>query len=415
MNIKSILLGSAAAFVAVSGARAADAVTLVEPEPAEYVRICDVYGTGFFYIPGTETCLQISGLVRARLIASGPTHSDLFADGDFLHTQNLDEDDRFDDYNFNTQIRGRLNFDAREETELGTLRAFIRVQATERGGSDAGFGTSNQNFVIDQGYIQLGGLTFGKLDSVWADKDGLYTDNDWSVGDISNNLISYTFANNGFSFTGSVEDDGDGDFVPDVVARAGYEGAFGSAFLYGIYDEDGFDPNNTDGFGDGGPYSFLDDYDVNDGDGAFALKANVELKDLIAAGSLFKIEGHYAFDPTEYASLEPGGYLGSAGFGTPSEYQIGAAYQQSFGKVTGIVSGVYGKLFDGDYDAISGFGTGLDEDGNADYFGGAVNVGYDITSNLNVQAEVSYRNVDSDKGGDHKDQTFGYIQLLRSF
>ncbi|TIT06910.1 MAG: porin, partial [Mesorhizobium sp.] len=64
MNIKSLLLGSAAALIAVSGARAADAVTVAEPEPAEYVKICDVYGAGYFYIPGTETCLRVGGYVR---------------------------------------------------------------------------------------------------------------------------------------------------------------------------------------------------------------------------------------------------------------------------------------------------------------------------------------------------------------
>ena len=64
MNIKSLLLGSAAALVAVSGARAADAVVVAEPEPVEYVRVCDAYGAGFFYIPGTETCLKIGGYVR---------------------------------------------------------------------------------------------------------------------------------------------------------------------------------------------------------------------------------------------------------------------------------------------------------------------------------------------------------------
>ena len=415
MNIKSILLGSAAAFVAVSGARAADAVTLVEPEPVEYVRVCDVYGTGYFYIPGTETCLKIGGYVRMRVNVSGSTNSDLFGDADFFHPQNLDEDDRIDNYNLNTQVRARLDFDAREETELGTLRAFIRVQATNIGGSGAGYGTSGNGFIMDQGYLQLGGLTIGKLDSLWAEKDGLYTDNDWSVGDISTNQIRYTFApGGGFSISGSVEDDGDGDFIPDVVAQVAYEGGFGSAYISGIYDEDGYDPSSSAGFG--GIYSFLDDYDVNDGDGAFALKAGVELKDLIATDSLFKIEGHYAFDPTEFASLEPGGYLGAAGFGVPSEYQIGAAYQQTFGKFTGIVSGVYGKLFDGDYDALSGFNIVPDSDnGNADYFGGAVNVGYAITSNFSVDAEVSYRNVDSDKGGDHKDQTFGYLEFKRSF
>ena len=67
MNIKSLLLGSAAALLAVSGARAADAVVVAEPEPMEYVRICDVYGTGFYYIPGTETCLKVGGLVRYEI------------------------------------------------------------------------------------------------------------------------------------------------------------------------------------------------------------------------------------------------------------------------------------------------------------------------------------------------------------
>ncbi len=27
----------------------------------DYVRICDTYGTGYYYIPGTETCLKIGG------------------------------------------------------------------------------------------------------------------------------------------------------------------------------------------------------------------------------------------------------------------------------------------------------------------------------------------------------------------
>lgn len=31
-----------------------------EPQVAEYVRICDAFGTGYFYIPGTRTCLNLS-------------------------------------------------------------------------------------------------------------------------------------------------------------------------------------------------------------------------------------------------------------------------------------------------------------------------------------------------------------------
>jgi hypothetical protein len=35
--------------------------------PVEYVRVCDVYGAGYFYIPGTDTCLKIGGSVRVDL------------------------------------------------------------------------------------------------------------------------------------------------------------------------------------------------------------------------------------------------------------------------------------------------------------------------------------------------------------
>ncbi|MGO8499682.1 porin, partial [Rhizobium ruizarguesonis] len=42
---------------------AADAIVAAEPEPVEYVRVCDADGTGYFYIPGTETCLKIEGYI----------------------------------------------------------------------------------------------------------------------------------------------------------------------------------------------------------------------------------------------------------------------------------------------------------------------------------------------------------------
>ena len=64
MKIKSLLLGSAAALIAVTGAQAADAV-IIEAEPVEYVRVCDAYGAGYFYIPGTENCIKFSGYVRS--------------------------------------------------------------------------------------------------------------------------------------------------------------------------------------------------------------------------------------------------------------------------------------------------------------------------------------------------------------
>ncbi len=63
--IKSLLLGSAAGIAAVAAAQAADLPSR-KSAPAEYVKICDAYGAGYFYIPGSDTCLRIGGYVRAE-------------------------------------------------------------------------------------------------------------------------------------------------------------------------------------------------------------------------------------------------------------------------------------------------------------------------------------------------------------
>src|SRR5258708_3079827 len=47
--VKSLILGSAAGLLAVSGAQAADLP--VKAKAVEYVRICSLYGAGFYYMP----------------------------------------------------------------------------------------------------------------------------------------------------------------------------------------------------------------------------------------------------------------------------------------------------------------------------------------------------------------------------
>ena len=64
--VKSLLLGTAAGLVAVAGAQAADLP--VKAKPVEYVKICSVYGEGFFYIPGTDTCIKLGGYVRQNFV-----------------------------------------------------------------------------------------------------------------------------------------------------------------------------------------------------------------------------------------------------------------------------------------------------------------------------------------------------------
>ena len=63
--VKSLLLGSAAGLVALSGAQAADLP--VKAKPVQYVKICSLYGAGFYYMPGTDTCIKIGGAVRSEV------------------------------------------------------------------------------------------------------------------------------------------------------------------------------------------------------------------------------------------------------------------------------------------------------------------------------------------------------------
>ena len=115
--VKSLLLGSAAGLAAVAGAQAAD-LPVAKAAPVEYVRVCSTYGAGFFYIPGTETCLRVGGRVRA----------------DYLYGEPLDRAE--DAIGF--RARGRLNIDARTATAYGLLRAYIRFEITRSSGTPFG-------------------------------------------------------------------------------------------------------------------------------------------------------------------------------------------------------------------------------------------------------------------------------------
>src|SRR5262245_33627621 len=59
---KCLLLSSAAGLAAAAGAQTANAADLpVKAQPVEYVKICSLYGDGFYYVPGTEICVRFAG------------------------------------------------------------------------------------------------------------------------------------------------------------------------------------------------------------------------------------------------------------------------------------------------------------------------------------------------------------------
>ncbi|MEL6504242.1 MAG: porin [Pseudomonadota bacterium] len=188
MKLKALLLGSAAAMIAITGARAADAV-IAEPEPVEYVRVCDMYGAGFFYIPGTETCLRISGYVDSQYEYTSVDGANNNSTGESV-------------------FLARVNFDAREETDYGLLRSYIRIE----GGND---NSTQAAMTIRQATIQLGGFETGynteKYGSDFGHK-GLMLDGLYSAG-TRVGFADYTFAANGFSATAGFQLDPRGNGV----------------------------------------------------------------------------------------------------------------------------------------------------------------------------------------------------------
>src|SRR5258705_10931914 len=98
-----------------SGAKAADLPG--KAKAVEYVRICSLYGGGFFYIPGTDTCIKIGGYLRADTTFNGGTHGAPAWNGD------LGQQNRFRDY-FVSRSRMALTIDTRTATEDGVGRTF---------------------------------------------------------------------------------------------------------------------------------------------------------------------------------------------------------------------------------------------------------------------------------------------------
>ena len=220
--VKNLLLGSAAGFVAVARTHAAD-VPVRKAAPVDYVRICSAYGPGFFYIPGTDTCVRF--LTKAEV------------------NFEWDEARSHADATFGTNARGRVDLDARTATDWGGLRAFVQMDIRRRTGAYFASGTQlRQGFGIAYGggvnpksgfpnysgansfsassdiqlemtldvsraFIQWGGLTAGRVQSFFD----FYADNDNYHGmgnsDRVTQALAYTYSfGGGFSATLAAED-----------------------------------------------------------------------------------------------------------------------------------------------------------------------------------------------------------------
>jgi hypothetical protein len=247
-TVKSLLLAGAAAVAASSAVQAAD---LPAAEPVEYVRVCDAYGAGFFFIPGTDTCLRISGLVRvqafyhsdnatatnwdgaSRTLLSPtfrsvaglglPTHGATWLGAPITFAAAVNNriagttttvngvnfvgpgwakfSDPYRDQ-LDMGVRALLRFDARSRTEWGVLRSFFEFNANSATNAINGTGLE-----IRYGFVQFGPITAGLTDSFFNFDGGTYYGD--VPGDRATRVITWAYTatfGNGISATVALED-----------------------------------------------------------------------------------------------------------------------------------------------------------------------------------------------------------------
>jgi Porin subfamily len=151
--VKSLLLGSAAGLVAATAGQAAELP--VKTKPVEYVKVCSLYGAGFYYMPGTDMCIKIGGWLRAE---AGWGFNGNLAWGAFNENVN----NRYTN-NLTFRSRGYITADAREQTAYGTARAYIAVGVNASDVGQAGAYRAS----INRAFVQWAGFTAGLAQSFY--------------------------------------------------------------------------------------------------------------------------------------------------------------------------------------------------------------------------------------------------------
>ncbi|MFW7357397.1 MAG: porin [Brucella sp.] len=369
--------------VAASGAQAADAIVAPEPEAVEYVRVCDAYGAGYFYIPGTETCLRIHGYVRYD--ATGG--DDVYARGGRL---SYDAENGYslarggkDRDTWAKTARATLRFSTASETELGTLKTYVETRFQWADGNDSG-STGTLRF----GYIQLGGLRVGLDESAFVTFPGylgnVMNDDVILAGGYRTGLISYTFTGgNGFSAVLSLEQgnnvdvDYNGtidDYMPHVVGGLKYAGGWGSLAAVAAYD-------------------------ATNEEWAGKIRADINVTDRF---SVWAMGGYKSNDDTYY------GYTDSDG-----RFHGIRAIDSFYGTWGGDWAVWGGAAFKATEKATFNVQLAYEDAGT---FAATANVAYELVPGFTITPEVSYTKWDDKRSVlDGQDAFQGMIRFQRSF
>ncbi|MFG1479096.1 porin [Xanthobacter sp. V4C-4] len=238
-GVLAATVGGLGVVAAAMPVQAAD-LLLKKAQPT-YLKQCLSQGEGFFYIPGTDTCLRVGGYLWAEGYYN--TYSDYPAENDKTYSI----------------ATGGVILDARTETEYGTLRSYLETRFKWRTSDPWSDGVAAKNEIeVWNAYIQFAGFTFGHAQSFfdfYANANVLGTDPATIGDDVRLNLIAYTAEfGQGFSASVSLEDAADrnsgvspndpaaanvlddyqaGIQVPDIVGNLNYTGEWGQAQISG--------------------------------------------------------------------------------------------------------------------------------------------------------------------------------------
>ena len=298
MKIKSLALVASAVLTA----GAAQAADLNHPAKVavDYVKVCDAYGAGFFYIPGSDTCLQLSGYARDTNIIGNNRNMNTVAGRAPVvfglggsRTSN----------NFATFEQAEFDIDARTNTSFGLLRSYISLDVNYNSGAAGTNGATS--LVLNRGFLQWGGLTAGHIESNFTFFQGYNEELFFSElgSDYQTNALSYTFTfGNGVTALIGIEDSAtgtrtngtsftyQGNKAPDVVGYLNVTQAWGAAQLSGAL-------HNVYGTGVGTLGT------VNSSKWGYALQGGVWFNvPMIAAGDKIGFQGAYASGAIQYTS-----------------------------------------------------------------------------------------------------------------
>ena len=355
MNLRSFIFGTAAVFATAMPALAGD---LSISEPVETVKICDTFGVGFWYIPGSDSCLKIAGYVR---FDTRVTDTPIVASG---HSSYWD---------FRT--RARLNITASSVTDFGVLTGFMRLQ----GDYDPTKSTSG-NLLLDRANLSIGPILAGTDTSAFDHPAGGYNlDTSALRSDLVTSHIQWTGKSGPFSTVLSLEDprfrNGTGannGKWPDFVAALGYsEGPLDTRIAGAIVDQ------------------YL-------GSAGFAVQVGATLKlDQIAKGDGVRFIAAYASDAGSFTGASKA--LGSTYAGGTSWNVVGTAQHFWASNFSTAVLGSYVTATNGT---------------SAYAYNAAISANWVPYKEFSVGAELAY-NYNTTKSD--PDSVIGLLRLVRDF